>query len=202
VENKEFEYTQSSLRSAKDIFKQGGHVTEKFKDQKVRVLYDNRREIVELENHEKCEGFDLSNRLLDSKPFNTKEDCLHFRFLSKFTQKKNFLKSVSLSKKSKNVYKSKIEIGVRNFIKGYLSKVPCFGLKGSEFSSYGEIIHFIFGFDHAKCVKITRHSISHLKQRKIILRPVPNSPENINFADYIESKLPHFDKSSFLKNVY
>lgn len=194
-EDKEFEYTQSSLRSAKDVFKQGGHVTEKLRDQIVRVLYDNRREIIEPENFE---GFDLSKVLLDSKPFKNKEDSLQFRFLSKFAHKKSYLKSVTPSK-TKNKYKSYIEVGIRNFIKGYLSKEPCFGLNGTEFLSYGEIMHFIFGFDHAKCVKLTRHSISHLKQRKIIIRPVPNTPENRRFADYIQSKLPYFDRESFLK---
>jgi hypothetical protein len=195
-EEKEFEYTQSSLRSAKDIFKQGGHVTEKLKDQIVRVLYDNRREIIESENFE---GFDLSNILLDSKPVKDKDVSLHFRFVSKFCQKKSYLKSVNLTKSFKTRYKSYLEIAIRNFIKGYLAKEPYFGLRGSEFLTYGEIIHFIYGFDQAKSIKLTRSSISHLKQRKLILRPVPKTLENLKFTEYLMSNLPHFNKVSFLK---
>ena len=43
-------------------------------------------------------------------------------------------------------YKSYLEVGVRNFIKGYLAEFPCFGLKGSEFKRYNDLISFIYGF--------------------------------------------------------
>lgn len=44
-ETKEVEYVQSSLRSAKDIYKHGGNVTMKFRDQIFRMHYDNRRQL-------------------------------------------------------------------------------------------------------------------------------------------------------------
>jgi hypothetical protein len=43
----EIEYTHFSLRSGKDIFVKGGSVVQKYKDQKIRLLYANRREIIE-----------------------------------------------------------------------------------------------------------------------------------------------------------
>jgi len=45
--DRNIEFIQSSLRSALDIVKYGGHVTKKYKDQKFRLLYDNRREIID-----------------------------------------------------------------------------------------------------------------------------------------------------------
>jgi hypothetical protein len=44
---KVFEFTRKSLRGAKDIFNKGGHVTTVLKDQSFRLLYDNRRKIIE-----------------------------------------------------------------------------------------------------------------------------------------------------------
>jgi len=186
------------LRSAKDIYKNGGHVTEKLRDQKVRVLFDNRREIIESKD---LNTYDMSNCLLDSKPLKTKEECLHFRFLSKFSFLKPFLRNSPNNLITISKYRSYLEVGVRNFIKGYLAKEPCFGLKGTEFKTYGEIIHFICGFTHAKCIKISRQSISQLKQRRLILRPVPKTEENKMFALYIATLIPYFDVNSFLKDV-
>jgi len=90
-------------------------------------------------------------------------------------------------------------LGVINFIKGYLAKVPCFGLKGTEFKRVNDLISFIYGFESAKELKLTNTSISNLKHRKIIFRPVPKTFENIAFTNYVKSKLPYFDESSFLK---
>lgn len=42
-ERKELEYVQSSLRSAKEVYKDGGNVTMKYRDQIFRMHYDNRR---------------------------------------------------------------------------------------------------------------------------------------------------------------
>lgn len=50
AEKKFFEYTQTSLRTAKDMFKKGGHVTPVLKDKKVRLYYDKRRKIIEPKN--------------------------------------------------------------------------------------------------------------------------------------------------------
>ena len=193
--DKEFEYIQSSLRGAKDVFKFGGHVTEKLRDQIVRVVFDNRRKIVE---SDKVFNYDMSNRLFDSKPLLNKEECSKYRFLSKFGYKKSYLKSAP-TLKNLSKYRSYIEVGVRNFIKGYLAKEPCFGLKGTEFLSYNDLIQFIHGFDHSKNVKLSRQSVSQLKHKKLVLRPVPKTPENVAFVDYLASKIPVFDKQSFLK---
>lgn len=41
--DKYMEYTRKSLRGAKDIYLQGGHVTAILKDQIFRMFHDNRR---------------------------------------------------------------------------------------------------------------------------------------------------------------
>lgn len=42
-ENKTIEYFQSRLRSAKDVYKNGGHVTMVYKDQQFRMHFYNKR---------------------------------------------------------------------------------------------------------------------------------------------------------------
>lgn len=162
-------------------------------DQRFRLLYDNRRQITEPEGFK---GFDLSSHLLDSLPLQTVKDCKRIRFLSKITINKPYTKTTT--RRGGSVYKTYLEVGVRNFIKGYLSKEPCFCLTGSEFPSIKALISFIFGFMPTKGLKISKTSVSNLKLRRIILRPVPNTKENKAFAQYVKYHIPHFDMTSFL----
>jgi hypothetical protein len=164
---KYFEFTQKRLRGAKDIFKLGGHVTAVYKDQKFRMLHDNRRQIIEPNDFK---GFDLSEVLFDSNPLINVTQAKKQRFLSKFPFTKAFNKLDSTRVCS--VYKSFVEIGVRNFIKACVAKESYFGLKGDEFKTYGEIIAFINDFKSTKAVnftiKVTKQSISNLKHRKLV----------------------------------
>jgi hypothetical protein len=67
-------------------------------------------------------------------------------------------------------------MGVRSFIKAFVAKQPCFGLLGTEFKTYNELIAFISEFDSTNAnnfkgkvkVKIKKQSISNLKHRKLI----------------------------------
>ena len=194
--DKSFEYTQFRLRGAKDIFKKGGHVTPTYRDQKVRLLFDNRRVIIDTSS---IHNFDMSSTLVDSKPYKTKDECRRQRFISKFPNINPYLKTTPTRKNSKSIYRDYLEIGYRNFIKGYLADEPLFGFKGDEFKRYKHLISFIQGFNLSKELKISFQSISQLKLRKAILRPVPNTRENIAFAAYIKSKIPYFDVMKFLK---
>lgn len=192
---KEFEYTQSRTRSSKDVYKKGGHVTLQHKDQKVRLLYDNRRNIIE---NKDFDGYDMSEHFFDSKPFSTTHECLYRRFLSKFSHTKPYIKT-SPVRVTRSSYRSYVEIAARTFIKGYLAESPCFGLRGDEFPYYKSIISFIKGFDLTKGMKITKQSLSNLKHRKIILRPVPKTREVIALITEIKKIIPHFDETTFIK---
>jgi hypothetical protein len=194
--DKSFEFTLATTRSAKEIYKKGGQVTLIRRDQKVRLQFDNRRAIQEPKDFE---GFDMSNNLFDSLPHKNIVECSKRRFLSKFIHTTPYLKSAPARDSSRAKYKSKIEVGVRNFIKGYLAKVPLFGFKGNEFKCYRDIINFIIGCDHTKEVRISKQSISWLKNRQTFLRPVPKTSENEALASYIKAKFPYFDITSFLK---
>lgn len=189
-----FEFTQRRLRGARDVFKDGGHVTSILKDQKFRLFYDNRRIIIAPKDFT---GFDMSNVLFDSRPLATKNQCASLRFFAKLTYTLPFNKF--LSRRKGSFYKSFLEVGVRNFLKGYLSKEPCFGLRGNEFKRVKDLIAFIYGFTPAKELRLSFSSISNLKYRKIIFRPVPNTKENIAFSKYIKSKISYFEESLFLK---
>lgn len=196
-EEKMFEFTQKSTRSAKDVFNRGGHVISIYKDQKVRLIYDNRRVI---QTPKDFTGFDMSNRLFDSNPHENIISCSKARYLSKFSINLPYLKSTAVKSHTKALYKTALEVGVRSFIKGYLAETPCFGLTGKEFNGYSEIINFISEFDKAKVVKLSRQSISNLKARQAIIRSVPRTRETKAFAAYIKRQLPHFCVGLFLKD--
>lgn len=141
--------------------------------------------------------FDFSETLLDSEPLKDINHCRTLRFLSKFPIKKPYNKNNH--NKSDNTYKSSIAVGVRNFIKAYHSSNEKFGLRGNEFKYAKDLISFIYGAKPTKGVKISKHSISKIKNRKIIWKPVTPTIENIEFCDYIKHKLPYFNSDLFLQ---
>lgn len=189
------EFTRFSLRSAKDIFEKGGNVVPILKDQTFRLFHDNRRQI---EGYNKLNGsVDLSRRLLDSKPLQDIKNCKTMRFLSKFPITNPFNKNNA--NKASTGYKSSLEVGVRNFIKGYYSKNEKFGLKGTEFKNSTDIISFINGITPTKDLKISKHSISKLKNRKLIWYPVKPTKENLTFIAKVKESYPYFNDQLFFK---
>lgn len=194
-DSKTFDFTQTRLRGANDIFKKGGHVTRTYRDQVFRLLHDNRRQIVDKSENT---NYDMSDKLCDSTPLNNKLECLKLRFLSRLPFTLPYNHSTSKPKNAK--YKSYLGVAVRNFLKGYLSKEPCFGLRGDEFKSYKDLISFIYGNTSTNEIKLSKPSLSNLKHRKIIFKPVLKTKETLNFARYVKEKLPHFDVDLFLRS--
>jgi hypothetical protein len=132
------------------------------------MYYDNRRQIIEPEGFK---GHDLRNILLDSKPLINIFQAQKRRFQSKFPFTLAYNKNSS--SRVGSVYNSFLEVGVRNFIKGCVSKVPYFGLRGDEFKCYKELMTFIYDFGSTKGIKLTdvkisEQSISNLKHRRLI----------------------------------
>lgn len=193
-ENKFFEYIQFSLRSAKDIFLKGGHVTPVYRDQIFRIQFDNRRKILLDEDFK--DEFDWSQKLLDSKPLKNVEECDTLRSLSKLHKTRIYNKKLnSISLQSIKNYE---DIAIRNFIKVYFYNPRDYGLRGDEFSNYSEIIQFIQNFKPK--FKISKSSISNLKSRNLIFKPTPRLKETISFVKFVKIKFPEFKDEVFFEN--
>jgi hypothetical protein len=167
-------------------------------DQAFRLFHDGRRRILEPDYIKNTIGFcDMSNVLLDSAPLYDMYHCKTLRFLSKFpiTLPYNKLNA----NRSKTKYRTKLEIGVRNFIKAFYSNNNNFGMRGDEFKLTKDLISFIYGYSPAKDVKISVSSISHLKNRSLFRKPVPRTNENLAFVEYVKRKYPYFRDDEFLK---
>lgn len=192
---KVIEYTRKSLRSAKDIFDKGGHVTSVLKDQNFRLIHDNRREMIHGITIKNVS--DLSKKLLDSKPLIDMDHCKTLRFLSKFPFTLPYNKNNT--NRAQSTYKSHIELGVRNFIKAYHSPTQKFGLQGNEFKFAKDLITFINGIVSDKVLRLSVNSISKLKNRRPIIKPVPPTPDNLRFCELVKQKYPYFRDDMFLK---
>jgi hypothetical protein len=79
-QDKFIEFIQHSLRSASDIYKKGGHVVDKFRDQVFRLQYDNRRFIID--NPAEIE-YNPADNMYYSKPANDVSEILLMRHISK-----------------------------------------------------------------------------------------------------------------------
>lgn len=222
-EDKSIEYIQFSLRSAKDIFKKGGHVTPVYKDQVFRLHYDNRR-VIQTDKKLKGKPYDLSKTLLDSLPVESKEVCANLRKVSKLHKTKIYNRETS--KLSGNIYKSYIDLAIRNFVKGLVSEPKMYSLD-DRLKNYADIIDFVEGYKkekeerekgiekemekvegykNVKVIKkekemgykrLTKQSISNLKNRNMIFKTVPKTPETLAFVEYVKKTFEHFDVDKF-----
>jgi len=234
-EDRSIEFLQTTLRSALEISKFGGHVTMKYEDRKFSLLYDNRRFIQDdklleqlLENNtikmsfneteteiSKIELIKLSKRgyynnnsksdltksfkehlLLDSKPLKNSVSCFNLRKITSKIRVSDYNQRTSVKIDTK--YKNYSDIAIQNFIKGIYSKPPIYSGIAESFKDYSSLIAFIKGFDTK--FKISKQSISNMKNRKIIHKQVPRTDETISFVNYIKMKFPDFNESLFYKN--
>lgn len=181
---KNIEFVQSRLRSSLDIYKKGGHVTKVYTDRAFKLLFDNKR-VIDLPESLR-DKIDYSDLLLDSKPGVDVKELSYLRDMSTLTIKKVFDKR--LPRTTTNKYKDYTDLVIRNFLKALLNG----GLEndGLNFDNYESIIDFIKGYK--KSIRISKQSLSNLKNRPIVLKSVPYNEETKNFINYVKTKFPHF----------
>jgi hypothetical protein len=141
-------FLRSSLRSALDIYKEGGHVTRTYSDQSFRIMYDNKRIIV-----------DSNNNLLDSVPLNKADIGELLRYIGNLPKTKQY--SRNSSSVNLNKYSYNIELIARNFVKALLNNQ--LGLDINSFENYKHIVSFLSKYSND--IKISENYISQLKRR-------------------------------------
>ena len=195
--NKVIEYVQTGLRSASDIYKNGGHVIATYKDRKYSVEYDNKRCILDPNKNYSL----YKEGLLDSKPWTKVSEYHKIRVLKDTITKPVFVKGIA-SSQSKS-YKSYIETSVRGFVKACLSDNVNnrYGIPIDWFSNYKSIIDFIHSYEPAREVKLSYSSMSNLKYRNTISRTVPRTPENEGFIAYVKDNIIDFKTDLFFKEL-
>jgi hypothetical protein len=202
TQSKDINFVQFSLRSALEIFKNGGHVTPVYKDRKFRMHFDNRRTILIpselLSIFKNSEFIDYSNILLDSMPVETKDLCGLYRFYSNISKQSIYQKNTSRAG-SKTVYKSYLDIAIRNFLKGLLNNL--YNLDCKVFNNYKEIISYIYVYvkDYEKDYRLTTNSLAQLKRRGVTIKNVIRTKETEDFVKYVKIKFPLFEDDSFFK---
>lgn len=97
-------------------------------------------------------------------------------------------------------YKIKLETGVRSFIKACFSDKNRYGIPVGYFPNYDSIIRFIHGYAPARHIKLTKSSISNLRNRNTIPRAVPRIKENEDFVKYVK-KFIDFDSDLFFREL-
>jgi hypothetical protein len=177
TKEKSFNFLTSRLRSAKDIYLKGGHVTMIYSDQIYRLMFDNKRIILDK---------DINVTLFDSKPLKNIEEGKMLRYISKLP------KTISYSKMSGsgsiNLYKSNEELMIRNFIKALLRGE--LNLNSDSFKNYHEIVKFIK--DYKSDFTISENYIAQLKRRGNFVK-VPRFVGCEKFVDHIRKRFKDFD---------
>ena len=188
-------FTEKTLRSALEIYKKGGHVTQKYKDKLFRLQFDNKRLIVLPEDCKDTKDF--SNKMLVSVPVPDKDLCSNLRFLFKYDRQSIYNKHTSTL--SGNKYKNYTDMAIRNFLKGLLSDPQQYNLK-TKVERYSELIDFIKNYDNN--VRISKQSLSNLKNRPITFKPVPYNKETLKFVEYVKTKYKEFNDEEFFRKIY
>jgi len=192
AENKTIEFVQSSLRSASEVYKKGGHVTLNYRDQLFRMHFDNRRQL-EWETTIPS----TVEVLIDSKPLENVRQGKNLRFISKIVKTNLYGKYTSGGKKLSK-YRSKEEIVERNFLKGLLSNPPLFNLHRSEFKRYKDIVEWIKEFNPK--AKVTEDSLSYLNSKvSLKIMKVERTKECESFISFVQKRFKNFDVEEFFK---
>jgi hypothetical protein len=194
TKSKSLTFIQSSLTSAKAIYKHGGHVTMQLRDQTFRLHFDNRRSISDGSFEGSFEVERLKNSLLDSEPLENVDDCRNLRSLMKFSKQKSYNKLTSGSSNSK--YLNSLDVAVRTFLKGLMCIPPKYNLH-NDFECYNDIIDYLKSYDIK--IKVSKSNISRLKNRNMIFRSVPRTSDTLKFAEFLKLKYPDFDETSYFK---
>ena len=190
-EPKTIEFIQSSLRSASEIYKHGGHVTMKYRDQLFRMHYDNRRVLLwETTIPSTIEA------LVDSKPLKDVQDGDNLRSISRMYKQKLYGK-FSNAGAGVNKYRGNEEIAVRYFLKGVVATPPKFNLPIDSFNTYREIIAFVKDFNPK--LRFTENDLSKYKSRHVKVLKVQKSKETEAFVRYVKDKFDSFDIGSFYR---
>lgn len=187
-DNKTVEYIQGSLRSAREIYKKGGHVTMKYRDQLFRLHFDNRRVL----NWESTIPSTVEC-LVDSEPVVCVKSGECLRFIGSLSKKKLFGKYTSSS--GSNKYKSSVEIAARNFVKGVLASPPLFNLPSECFKTRDDLRKFVQGYKSE--IGISLETMSRYKSRDVKLGLVQKTKETQRFVDYVRVAFPNFDEGLF-----
>jgi hypothetical protein len=177
----------SSLRSATDIFKDGGHVTPIYRDQTYSLDFDHKRRI---------SGTLKNTSLIDSMPLKNYTEGRILRLLAK-KHKNSYMNKVYVGINSSKKYLNKTDLAVRNFIKGLFN--GDFNLV-TDFTKYSDISSFLKGF---KNTKVSHNYLSKLKFRKDTRIKVPRMKETEEFVEFIKNSFKFdsfeaFEKSFFL----
>lgn len=193
-ESKAFDFIQTRLRSATDIFKDDRHMQMVYRDQVFNLGYDNKREIIRNENED----------FLLTKPWRTVNNLRNIRVLKKGLNTPVFGPYLIASNKG---YKTLTETAIRNFIKIIFNDCEKFNLDSNAFKNYNEIINFVNNFNNIDkninnpngVYKITKQQISNLRHRKTISRTVNKNEYTEKFVNYVLTKFPKFNKDLFFK---
>lgn len=135
----------------------------------------------------------FSDVLLESKPILYKEHCKNLRSVSRL-HKNRVSNNKQSSSPTGNKYKDYTDLAVRNFIKGLFSIPPKYNIV-NDFRSYSEIIDFIK--EYKKDARISKTSLSNLKNRRMVIKAVPRTEETERFIEYVKTRYKNFDDKTF-----
>jgi hypothetical protein len=197
-DKREIVYIQSSLRGARAVYDDGGHVDMEYSDKSFRLVYDNKRKILE---GEPILNKSTELKLYDSDPWNNVMVCKAVRGCVKITKTSTYNKY--LTRAGGKSYKYPLEIGVRAFARWIFAR----GMKSSEeFNTYAKIVTFVKNYTQEKGIKgvrISKQSLSQLNSNTMsintIKNTVPNLPEIISFFEYVEKHVPGFNGKDLLE---
>ena len=155
-------------------------MTEKLADRKFRLLYDNKRRVVE----------EAGKTIFDTRPLKNVEEASLLRYISNLPKTKIYSRNLSSSDSGK--YRNALDLVVRNFVRALL-KDFC-GLDSKTFKTYSQLVKFLKEYDNK--IVISENVISQLKRRGGFCK-VPKTPEGEAFVGYVKVKFPNFDLSEF-----
>jgi hypothetical protein len=174
---------QFSLRSATDILKTGGLLTQTLSEKDFNLVYDNRRSIIETN--------DFKNFYL-TKPFDNLNDCLLSRKIASLDKKKySMFGGIKSGLIHKSTYKKTC---IRMIIRALYQKPELFGL--SKIIMDRKIC---FSILTDLGVNVSLNYISQQKTKPFIPNAIPTVPETKDLIYNLKLKFPDLNSDRLLR---
>jgi len=176
---KQIPFIQKSLRSAKEIYQQGGHCTLKLSERNFNLKFDNRREI---DNH-----FDSYHT---TKPHLEKSSSLLARKISGFgTSRYSMYSPVSSTQCKGDAY---LSLTRRMLVRLLKNDCTLLGLKKVTRLEIQKILKELG-------LKCTLNFISKQQDKKFIFNSIPHTNKTIVILENFTVVFPTFDKRILLR---
>jgi hypothetical protein len=192
TDDRSYKYISMSLRSPNTIYKAGGMVTPEYSEKVFNPVFDNRREIIPVNNQDLLINgmFDPLSTYLSTKPFHSAQESILSRQLARLSSRKYTGLSGFENHNSKS--QTYLNLCIRMFIRVCYHRPDILGIDQGLYR-----LEILSVLNELGINKVPNY-ISVQKRYKFMENSIPKIPSTLSFVESVKIIYPKFNESLFL----